>query len=64
MYNTVYKDIIKCGAAIKLEKEVLVNLKGKIVSNTNESDGLATQFIITNPKLIVLVDETGSNINQ
>jgi hypothetical protein len=29
MYNTVYKDMVTCGAAIELEKEVLVNLEVK-----------------------------------
>jgi hypothetical protein len=56
--------MVKCGAAKKLEKDVLVNYNGLIVETKGESDGLPTRYLIHNPKLIVFVDETGSNTNQ
>jgi hypothetical protein len=31
MYETVYEEMHKCGAATKLEKEVLANYNGEIV---------------------------------
>jgi hypothetical protein len=64
MYETVYEDMVKCGIAIKLEKEVLVNCNGELVYDEKESDGLPTNYIITNPDLLVFVDETGNNTNQ
>jgi hypothetical protein len=64
MYETVYEDMVKCGIAIKLDKEVLVNYNGEIVYEDNESDGLPTKYIITNTYLLVFVDETGNNTNQ
>jgi hypothetical protein len=64
MYETVYEDMVKCGIAKKLERDVLVNLDGEIVTDANDSDGLPTKYIITNPDLLVFVDETGNNTNQ
>jgi hypothetical protein len=64
MYQTVYEDMVACGAAILLEKEVLVNIKGEIVHYKNESDGLPTRFILECPKLFLFVNDTGSNTNQ
>jgi hypothetical protein len=64
MYETVYEDMVNCGIAIKMDEEVLVNLKGEIIYNKQESDGLPTHYLMTNPNLIVFVDETGSNTNQ
>lgn len=64
MYKTVYEDMVNCGIATKIDEEVLVNLKGEIVYDKANSDGLPTQYMMINPKLIVFVDETGSNTNQ
>jgi hypothetical protein len=64
MYQTVYEDMVACGAAKLLEQEVLVNIKGEIVHDKNESDGLPTRYIMERPELVLFVDETGSNTNQ
>lgn len=64
MYQTVYKDMVACGEAKELQKEVLVNIKGELVETKEESDGLPTKYIMHRPELVLFVDETGSNTNQ
>jgi hypothetical protein len=64
MYKTIYKDMAACGAAEKLDKEVLVNYNRKTVTGKNKGDSLPTQYLLHKPELILFVDKTGSNTNQ
>jgi hypothetical protein len=64
MYETIYEDMVACGAAKLLDNEVLVNIKGEIVDEKSKSDGLPTKYLLQRPELVLFVDETGSNTNQ
>jgi hypothetical protein len=48
----------------KIEQEMAVNFKGEIVYDKDQSNGLQTKYIITNPDLMGFVNETGNNTNQ
>lgn len=64
IYQTVYECIVAWGAARLLGKEVLVNIKGEIVQEKHESDGVPTRFIFKRPEFDLFVDETDRSTNQ
>jgi hypothetical protein len=64
MYNDVYKRMVEAGVAKRLDEEVMLDKEGNIVTNKEEMFGHPTRYIVTKPKRILFVDETGSNTNQ
>jgi hypothetical protein len=59
MYNDVYERMVKAGVAKRLDEEVMLDKEGNIVTNKAEMFGRPTSYVVTKPKQILLVDETG-----
>lgn len=64
MYDHNYEQMVTASVAIKLDAPMFMDKEGNKVSNSKEAFGRATQYKITHPELIVMVDECGCNTNQ
>lgn len=52
------------GVAKKLDKEVMLDIYGKITLDSDKMVGRKTKYILTLPEQVLFVDETGCNTNQ
>ena len=64
MYKHVYNTMVELKVAIKLDIPLLHDVHGNEVASKEAVYGLPTQFVITNPKNIIFVDEMGENTNM
>jgi hypothetical protein len=61
MYEEVYKQMVACGIASKVDRKVHVDKSGNIVEFEADSYGLPTQYLMQRPDKVLFVDEVGSN---
>jgi hypothetical protein len=63
MYGCIYDRMVHAGIATKHPEKVFCNRGGQIVDK-EEAFGLATEYVLTHPHMIVYANETGLNTNQ
>ena len=63
MYDCIYDQMVHAGIVTKHLEKVFRNRGGQILDE-EEVFGLATEYVLTHPHMIVYVNETGSNTNQ
>lgn len=56
--------MVKCGVAVKLDKEAMFNKEGQEVFDINEMYGRKTKYHLIKPEDCIYVDETGCNTNM
>ena len=61
MYEEVYKQMVACGIASKVDRKVHVDKSGNIVEFEADGYGLPTQYLMQRPDKMLFVDEVGSN---
>ena len=64
MYQSVYEQMVSANVAIKHNGEKLYDKDGNVVEDPLLAVGLPTQYEVTNPSMILFVDETGKNTNM
>ncbi len=63
MYDCIYDQMVCAGIATKHPEKVFRNRGGQILDE-EEVFGLATEYVLTHPHMIVYANKTGSNTNQ
>ena len=63
MYDCVYSQMVIAGVARQLPKKVYRDRDGVIVDE-EKAFGLASEYELLHPEMVVTVDETGANTNQ
>jgi hypothetical protein len=61
MYKEVYKQMVACRIASKVDRKVHVDKSGSIVESEADGYGLSTQYLLQRHDKMLLVDEVGSN---
>jgi len=64
MYEEVYAEMVAGGIAAKLDTPIWLDKTGQIVESEEEAFGMKTQYILTHPQKLLIVDEVRSNTSQ
>jgi hypothetical protein len=63
MYTCVYDAMVDANVAIKHDYEIMYDLNGNKVEESERMFGLPTRYELTHPEYVLFVDETGKNTN-
>jgi hypothetical protein len=64
MYNECYEKMVEAKVASKVDEEVWLDKKGRIVGLEDDAFGRKTNYLMRKPEFVVFVDEVGDNTSQ